>query len=304
MTQNQKIVSPSELTETRLLVRYGFDLARKLNIKKVMVMAELLSDRKLVGKHRDDESIIWVMSDPEAGGESIAKRDSCVEIPYGQVGRMDLVSLAVILSVLKGFTSEDESIVCLVGALGSKRIDNLLIVNPKRDFDWFKNQKGTATDGLPVSQEFIRLIDIALRFSREGREGKNIGTVFLLGNAAELNTIGQPLILNPLKGHPKKSRSIHDNEFVETMREFAALDGAFTIDQNGVVVGAAVYLDAPVTKKVKVPKGLGSRHLAAAAATARTTSIAIVISESSGSVTVFSKGAQILSLGNSSSRNR
>jgi len=302
MTRSQKRSPPSELTETRLLVRHGFDLARKLNIKKVMVMAELLSDRRLVDKHREDESIIWVMSDPEAVGENIGKGDRCVEIPYGQVGRMDLVSLAVILSVLKGFTSEHESVVCLVGVLGSKRIDNLLIVNPKRDFDWFRNQKGTKKGDLPISQELIRLIDIALRFSTEGREGKKIGTIFLLGDVEELNTIGQPLILNPLKGHPKKLRSIHDNEFVETMREFAALDGAFIIDRNGVVEGAAVYLDAPVTKKVKVPKGLGSRHLAAAAATARTTSIAIVISESSGSVTVFSKGTQILSLGNASVR--
>jgi DNA integrity scanning protein DisA with diadenylate cyclase activity len=302
MTDHQKKRPPSEWTETRLLVRYGFDLARKLNIKKVMVMAELLSDRRLVDKHREDQSIIWVTSDPSTVGESFGEGDRCVEIPYGQVGRMDLVSLAVILSVLKGFISEDESIVCLVDVLGSKRIDNLLIVNPRRDFDWFRNQKETAKGDLPVSQEFIRLIDIALRFSTEGREGKNIGTVFLLGDVDELNSIGKPLILNPLKGHPKKSRNIHDNEFVETMREFAALDGAFIIDRNGVVEGAAVYLDAPVTKEVKISKGLGSRHLAAAAATARTTSIAIVISESSGSVTVFSKGTQILSLGNASVR--
>jgi DNA integrity scanning protein DisA with diadenylate cyclase activity len=302
MTDSQKKKQPSELTETRLLVRYGFELARELNIKKVLVMAELLSDRRLVDKYREDQSIIWVTSDPSTVGKSLGAGDRCVEIPYGQVGRMDLVSLAVILSVLKGFASEDESIVCLVDVLGSKRIDNLLIVNPKRDFDWFRNQKETAKGDLPVSQEFIRLIDIALRFSTEGREGKNIGTVFLLGDVDELNSIGKPLILNPLKGHPKKSRNIHDNEFVETMREFAALDGAFIIDRNGVVEGAAVYLDAPVTKEVKIPKGLGSRHLAAAAATARTTSIAIVISESSGSVTVFSKGTQILSLGNASVR--
>ena len=64
-----------------------------------------------------------------------------------------------------------------------------------------------------------------------------------------------------------------------------------------VVEAAAVYLDAPVTKAVHVPSGLGSRHVAAAAATAQTNSIAIVISESSGTVTVFSKGSKVLSLG-------
>jgi hypothetical protein len=35
MTDSQKKKQPSELTETRLLVRYGFELARELNIKKV-----------------------------------------------------------------------------------------------------------------------------------------------------------------------------------------------------------------------------------------------------------------------------
>jgi DNA integrity scanning protein DisA with diadenylate cyclase activity len=81
------------------------------------------------------------------------------------------------------------------------------------------------------------------------------------------------------------------------MREFSALDGGFLVDRKGTVEAAGVYLDAPVTKSVKVPKGLGSRHLAAAAATAKTDSLAIVISESSGSVTVFFEGARVLSLG-------
>ena len=80
------------------------------------------------------------------------------------------------------------------------------------------------------------------------------------------------------------------------MREFSALDGGFLVDLNGIVEAAGVYLDAPVTRDVQVPQGLGSRHLAAAAATAKTNSLAIVISESSGTVTVFSRGAQVLSL--------
>lgn len=297
MAPARKKNPPTELTETRLLVSYGFDLARKLKIHNLMVVAELLTDRKMVEKHREGESIVWVTSDADSIKSTIQKNDHCVEIPHSPVGRMDQVSLALILSVLKGFTKEDKSVVCLIGASGSKRLDTLLIANPQRDFDWFsgRSRRGRKSN-LPISQEFIRLIDIALRFSAEGREGKPIGTVFLLGDIEELKSIARPLILNPLKGHPKKSRSIHDNDFVETMREFAALDGGFLVDRNGTVEGAAVYLDAPVTKKVKVPKGLGSRHLAAAAATAQTNSVAIVISESSGSVTVFFKGARVLSL--------
>lgn len=285
-----------EAKESKLLVRYGFDLARQLGIKKVLVLAELLTDRRLVERSRETESILWVMHDKASMNETLAEGDECIEVPPNPVGRMDQVSLALIISVINGKVEGDESVVCLIGMAGSKRLDNLLIINPKRDFGWFSNHSVPKRGDLPVSQEFVRLVEIALKFASEGREGKSIGTVFLLGDVEELEQIARPLILNPCKGHPRKSRSIHNSDFVETMREFSALDGGFLIDLKGVVEAAGVYLDAPVTKSVKVQRGLGSRHLAAAAATLKTKSIAIVISESSGVVTVFSKGEKILSL--------
>lgn len=296
MATQKKTNNQIEINETKLLIDYGFDLARKLKIKTVLVIGELVTDRKMVDKHREEECIIWVSRGAEKEQEDIKKGDHFVFIPHSPAERMDQISLALILSVMHGYVKEDDSIVCLLGVSGSKRLDNLLIANPQRDFDWFKGGNREKSK-LPISQEFIRLIEIALRFANEGREGKSIGTVFLLGDPEELNSIARPLILNPCHGHPKKYRSIYDPDFVETMREFSALDGGFLIDRKGVVEAAGVYLDAPVTSKVKVSKGLGSRHLAAAAATAQSNSIAIVISESSGVVTVFAKGSKVLSLG-------
>lgn len=288
--------TPTEAKETKLIVSFGFELARSLEIGKVVVLAELLTDRRLVEKHREEESIIWVTDKPESIEVDESRGDCCVSIPRSPAGRMDQVSLALIIAVMNGTVADDETVVCLLGVAGSKRLDNLLLANPKRDFDWFSDHAVSENRDLPISQEFVRLIDIALKFAAEGREGKPIGTVFLLGDIKEMNTVSRPLILNPCKGHPKKDRSIHDSEFVETMREFSALDGGFLVDTKGTVERAGVYLDAPVTKKVKVQKGLGSRHLAAAAATARISALAIVISESSGTVTVFFDGSKVLSL--------
>jgi diadenylate cyclase len=296
MAQTKKTHNQIEINETRLLIDYGFNLARNLKIRTVLVIGELITDRKMVDRHRVNESIIWVSRDAEKAQKDLKEGDHVVVIPHSPAERMDQISLALILSVMHGYVKEDDSIVCLLGVSGSKRLDNLLIANPQRDFDWFKGGSRKKSR-LPISQEFIRLIEVALRFASEGREGTSIGTVFLLGDIAELNAVARPLILNPCHGHPKKSRSIFDPEFVETMREFSALDGGFLIDRKGVVEAAGVYLDAPVTRKVKVQRGLGSRHLAAAAATAQSSSVAIVISESSGTVTVFSKGSKVLSLG-------
>jgi DNA integrity scanning protein DisA with diadenylate cyclase activity len=144
---------------------------------------------------------------------------------------------------------------------------------------------------------FARVLDIALRFAVEGREGKPIGTTFVLGEPSQLEKHTRALILNPFAGHARKARNVHSAELVESLRELASLDGAFIIDGKGVVEQAAVYLDAPLSKQVKVPKGLGARHTAAAAVSSAADAVSIVISESSGIVTVFARGAVVLEIG-------
>ncbi len=55
----------------------------------------------------------------------------------------------------------DESVVCLTGVAGSKRLDTLVIANPRRDFPWFRKRDLEATKAVVGSREFGRLIDIA-----------------------------------------------------------------------------------------------------------------------------------------------
>jgi diadenylate cyclase len=76
---------------------------------------------------------------------------------------------------------------------------------------------------------------------------------------------------------------------METIKEFSAIDGAFILKENGVIITAGRYLSAALESK-DFPQGLGSRHIAAAGITAITHAIAIVLSESTGNVTVFKNG--------------
>ena len=118
----------------------------------------------------------------------------------------------------------------------------------------------------------------------------------MLGDADLIEKHTKPLILNPLAGHLRGARQVQNPQLLETLRELAGIDGAIIVDRKGVVVSAGVYLNAPLTKAVKVPKGLGARHTAAAAISAKREVIAIVISESSGTVTVFAEGAVVLEI--------
>jgi diadenylate cyclase len=123
-------------------------------------------------------------------------------------------------------------------------------------------------------------VALAVEIAREGREGRKIGTLFVVGDSEEVLRHSKPLILDPLYGHPDESKRIDDPDVRETLKELAQLDGAFVVSDEGVVVSAARYIDA-TSEEVNIPLGLGSRHLAAASVSRHTSAVAVAVSESS-----------------------
>jgi diadenylate cyclase len=123
-------------------------------------------------------------------------------------------------------------------------------------------------------------VALAVEIAREGREGRKIGTLFVVGDSEEVLRRSKPLILDPLHGHPDGSKRIDDPDVRETLKELALLDGAFVVSDEGVVLSAARYIDA-ISDRLNVPLGLGSRHVAAASVSKQTNAVAIAVSESS-----------------------
>jgi len=141
--------------------------------------------------------------------------------------------------------------------------------------------KRICTEDRQVSGPVLEsIIELAIEIAREGREGRKIGTIFVVGDEQKVLTMSRPLILDPLYGHDPKCKRIFDANVRETLKELAQLDGAFVIADDGVALSAARYLDAG-SQGVDLPLGLGSRHMAAAAITRATCAVAVVVSESS-----------------------
>ena len=135
------------------------------------------------------------------------------------------------------------------------------------------------------------IIQLAVEIAREGREGRKIGTLFVLADEKEVLKRSRPLILDPLFGHPAGKKRICDPNMRETIKELAQLDGAFIVSGSGVAISAARYINAS-SRRIDLPLGLGSRHMAAASITSDTDAVAIVVSESSV-VRIFSEGQLI-----------
>jgi diadenylate cyclase len=138
------------------------------------------------------------------------------------------------------------------------------------------------------SRVLEQTVALAVEIAREGREGRKIGTLFVVGDSDRVLKHSKPLILDPLYGHPDERKRIDDPDVRETLKELAQLDGAFVVSDEGVVVSAARYIDA-TSEDVNIPLGLGSRHLAGASVSRHTNAVAVAVSESS-TVRMFDDG--------------
>jgi diadenylate cyclase len=133
------------------------------------------------------------------------------------------------------------------------------------------------------------LIQLAVELAREGREGRKIGTLFVVGDVENVLVQSRSLLLDPLYGHPRELLSIELPDFRETVKEFAQLDGAFVLEDDGTFVSAGRYIDVDVEAPTNFLPGLGARHAAAASISRTTGAIAVAVSQSSV-VRVFAKG--------------
>jgi DNA integrity scanning protein DisA with diadenylate cyclase activity len=142
---------------------------------------------------------------------------------------------------------------------------------------------------------FEATLDLALEIAAEGREGRHVGALFVVGDADGALACSRPLILDPLAGHAPGATHITDPPLRGTLKELAQLDGAFIISDDGAVIAACRYLDVSA-EGIELPFGLGSRHLTAAAVSRQLRVVAIAVSES-GMVRVFCGGELLADIG-------
>lgn len=137
------------------------------------------------------------------------------------------------------------------------------------------------------------VVNLALEIGREGREGKPVGTLFVVGDTSKVRKLSRSAGFDPVKGYSRKERNLKSARVREAIKEIAQMDGAILVNSDGTVEAAAQYLNAPA-ENVAVSKGLGARHWAAASISRATKAVAVAVSESNGTVRIFQNGEVVL----------
>lgn len=198
-------------------------------------------------------------------------------------------------AVNRHFINKGERIVCVADeSLGMGYKGLIFVIDVDKVF--FNMSIHNLTE--KISGDVIEaLLNVAVELVSEGREGRKIGTAFIIGDAGELSKYARQLIINPFQNYPAELRQITDPDLKETIKGFSQLDGAFFIDSSGTVLSAGTLINIDLaTVQLDGMEGFGTRHRYSAAISKVTNSIAIVISESGGTVRVFKDGRIVMKL--------
>jgi diadenylate cyclase len=213
-----------------------------------------------------------------------------VLIPSYDLPRHEKFKIALVGGIAAEIFAEGDTVLGLTGRSPTSFPDTLMLsAVGKRHSD---SPFSLVADVRIPSPVLEALFSLAVAVAVEGWEGRPVGTLFVLGESAAVMESSRPLTLNPFQGYSEAEKNILNPDVREAIKNFAMLDGAFVIREDGVVLAAGRYLLFDQTD-LKVPLGLGARHTAAAGITRETQAIAVAVSETSRKVRMF-RGGQIV----------
>lgn len=137
------------------------------------------------------------------------------------------------------------------------------------------------------------VIDLAVQIGREGREGNPVGTLFVVGDTRRVLEHASDSGVDPFRGYNRKHRNLLDAKVQEDAKEVAQLDGAFIVNGEGLIERSRQMLEVS-HEDLTMSKGLGARHWAAAAISRKTKAVAIVVSQSTGTVRLYQNGHLVM----------
>lgn len=284
----------SGCSTTETLLQHIAPIAESCGAAAIFVCIDALDGHRLPPVTSEKLNVFYVTRMVVENGGVPDDGTQFLRVPNVPFTRLGQVKIALFLARSRGFVKQGDKIVFLSGIASSGNLDTIIVTEVGREYEIYATSGTDPETPAHIQPEVIeRVIDIASELGKEGREGKHIGALFVVGDAEHVMPLTRQLILNPFKGYPEDQRNVLDPTLEETIKELAGLDGAFIIRGDGILESCGAYLKTASQEQFELPRGLGSRHHAAAAITAVTDSIAVTVSQSTGTVTIFRGGSII-----------
>lgn len=276
----------------RLMFNEAKRVAQGAECGAIMIFGDTFVGGIQAGTLQAKIKTILVTRNPIEPSEDQKEFAETIQVRSFSTQRMAQLRSAILVALTRGIISFTDRICCIGGVTGSNQFDTLAVVDIEREFQSLLTGRNELLPEDVKPEVLERVIAIATELAVEGREGKPVGSLFVVGGTDEVEKLIKPLVLNPFHGYKDEDRNILNPFMDETVKEFSSIDGAFVIRGDGVVQSAGSLIQA-IDSAHTLPSGLGSRHAAASAISIAAQCIAIVVSSSTSQVMLFRRGVML-----------
>ncbi len=280
---------------TESLIEAASQICIRLGARAAVVHADALEDLGELSKLPPNVERIITTCSSEVFETLDGKEPHVVRLPSLALNRLDVIKMGVIIALSEGIIERNDTVVCVSGLAENQQIDTLMVFRLDREKEMFFTSETQSSLNSVDPKVFEALLSLVLELAAEGREGRPLGALFVLGDHESVLQYSRQMVINPFHGYPEEQRNIMDPGLRETVKEFSAIDGAFVIRGDGIIEAAGRHLNAAAASDL--PPGLGARHLAAAGITEVSSATSFTISESTGTVSIFKDGKIYMQIG-------
>jgi DNA integrity scanning protein DisA with diadenylate cyclase activity len=274
----------------KTMIESAIKLAKEVKAGCVLVCMDVRNEiADLPEDVKQSVKFVLVMGASEEMPEKLVPIATKLDIPSVNLTRLGKIKIAIAKGIVSGLFKKGDKIICLSGVPKFGYVDSIFFLDVGREFEILTSDDISDVVESVQPEVFNAVLNIACELAAQGRETRKVGTIFVLGDDEKVMQLSRQMIINPFKGYSEEQRNILNPELEETIKELSAIDGAFIIKANGAIITAGRHLSAALESK-DFPSGLGSRHIAAAGITNVTKAVAMVISQSSGNVSIFKNG--------------
>jgi DNA integrity scanning protein DisA with diadenylate cyclase activity len=280
----------------KMMIESAVKLAEEVKAGCILVCVNVIDElARLPEEIKKSVNFVLVMQEQDELPEDLAAITTKLNVPGVNLTRVGKIKIAIAKGIVSGLFKKGDKLICLSGIPKFGYADSIFFIDVGREFEILTSDDINNVVEAVQPEVFNAMLNIACELAAQGRESRKVGTIFVLGDDEKVMQLSRQMIINPFKGYSEEDRNILNPELEETIKELSAIDGAFIINAQGAIVTAGRHLNAALESK-DFPSGLGSRHIAAAGITNVTKAVAMVVSQSTGNVSVFKNGKLFVSI--------
>ena len=200
---------------------------------------------------------------------------------------------ALLEAVADGYLKSNGDVVAVYSGFEHQKIDSISHIRLDDRLRRLTSRDLQRLESSVPLKSLKSVIDLASEIGREGREGKKVGTILVIGDTRKVLSHCKDSGFDPLKGYKREARNLFDPKVREDIKEIAQMDGAFVVSADGIIERSRQIIEV-AHAELSLSKGLGARHWAGAAISQITKAIGVVVSQSTGTVRLYQNGRTVL----------